>query len=144
MPKIYINYPQGAFPGNAMDLLADEITTHAPGFEKLPDTPYVRSNIWIYANEYPAEKVYHGGKPGGTKVVSLEINAIEGGLDADAKAHLIAFLTQAVGKHTGIPAGERIPVFVLIRDVPAENFGMFGKSVSLHALRNPPIDAKPV
>lgn len=144
MPKIYINYPEGAFPGNTIDSLANEITNHAPEFEKLPDTPYVRSNIWIYAKEYAADRVYHGGKAGGTKVVSFEVNIIEGGLDAEAKKQLIAFLTNAVRKYAGISPEERAPVFVLIRDVPAQNWGMFGKTVTLDALRNPPADAIPV
>jgi phenylpyruvate tautomerase PptA (4-oxalocrotonate tautomerase family) len=144
MPKVYINYPEGTFPGNAMDSLADEITAYAPTLEKLPDTPYVRSNIWIYAKEYAAGRVYHGGKAGGTNIISFEVNAIEGGLDPEAKKQMIAFLTEAVRKHSGIPAGERVPVFVLIRDVPASNWGMFGKQVSLNALRNPPSDALPV
>jgi phenylpyruvate tautomerase PptA (4-oxalocrotonate tautomerase family) len=144
MPKIYINYPEGAFPENGIDSLADEITTHAPEFERLPDTPYVRSNIWIYAKEYAADRVYHGGKAGGTKVISFEVNVIEGGLDAETKKRFIAFLTDAVRKHARIPPEERVPVFVLIRDVPAQNWGMFGKPVTLDALRNPAANAIPV
>ena len=144
MPKIYINYPEGAFPENAMDSLANEITAYAPALEKLPDTEYVRSNVWIYANEYAAGKVYHGGKAGGTKIISFEVNVIEGGLDTEAKKQLIAFLTNAIRKHAGIPLEERVPVFVLIRDVPAQNWGMFGKPVTLEALRNPPANAVPV
>jgi phenylpyruvate tautomerase PptA (4-oxalocrotonate tautomerase family) len=144
MPKIFISYPEGAFPGNAIDSLADEITAHASSFERLPDTPYVRSNIWIYAREFAADRVYHGGKSGGTKVITFEVNAIEGGLGAQAKQQIIAFLTDAVRKHAGIPPEERVPVFVLIRDVPEQNWGIFGKPISLDALRNPPADAVPV
>lgn len=144
MPKICINYPEGAFPENAIDSLVEEITNNAPKLEELPDTPYVRSNIWIYAKEYAAHQVYHGGKPGGTKIISFEVNVIEGGLDAEAKKQLIAFLTEAVRKHTGIPLEDRVPVFVLIRDVPEENWGMFGKPVTLEALRNPPTNVIPV
>jgi phenylpyruvate tautomerase PptA (4-oxalocrotonate tautomerase family) len=144
MPKIFMKYPRATFPDNSLDLLAEEITTHALVFEKLPDTPYVRSNIWIYADEYAPEKVYHGGKAGGTKVISLEVNVVEGALDADAKKDFIAFLTDAVGRHAGIPSQQRVPVFVLIRDVPSYNWGMFGKPITLDGLRNPPADAKPV
>jgi phenylpyruvate tautomerase PptA (4-oxalocrotonate tautomerase family) len=107
-------------------------------------TPYVRSNIWIYAKEFAAGRVYHGGKSGGTKIISFEVNVIEGGLDTEAKKQMIAFLTNAVKKHAHIPPEERVPVFVLIRDVPAENWGMFGKPITLDALRNPPDDAVPV
>ena len=144
MPKIFMKYPQGTFPADSLDLLAEEVTTRALAFEKLPDTPYVRSNIWIYANEYASERVYHGGRAGGTKVISLEVNVMEGALDADAKKDFIAFLTDAIGKRAGIPPQQRVPVFVLIRDVPSYNWGMFGKPVTLDGLRNPPLDAKPV
>ena len=67
MPKIFMSYPEGAFSGDAIDLLAEEITNGAPSIEKLPDTPYVRSNIWIYATEFPSGRVYHGGTSGGTR-----------------------------------------------------------------------------
>ena len=113
MPKIYINYPAGAFSKEALDSLA-------------------------------AEKVYHGGKPGGTRVISCEVNVIEGALDADAKKDMIARFTNAVRKHAGIPPSERAPVFILIRDIPAQNWGMFGQPVTLDAVRNPPAEAEPV
>jgi hypothetical protein len=105
MPKIYINYPQGAFPENAIDSLADEITNCAPKFEKLPDTPYVRSNIWIYASEYAADRVYHGGNAGGTKVISFEVNVIEGGLDAEAKKLTPRSLKMTSGAGSGRMSG---------------------------------------
>jgi phenylpyruvate tautomerase PptA (4-oxalocrotonate tautomerase family) len=144
MPKIFINYPKGTFSDHALDALAEELTSAGLACEKLPDTPYVRSNIWVYSREYAAEKVYHGGKPGGTKVISLEVNCVEGALDADSRKELIARFTAAVGKHAGIPPEERVPVYIAIRDVPPESWGMFGRPITLEGLRNPPSDAKPV
>jgi len=144
MPKVFINYPKGTFSASALDALAEEITTIGLECEKLPDTPYVRSNIWIYAREYAADHVYHGGKPGGTKVISLEVNVVEGALGAHSRKELIQQLTKAVGKHAGIPPQERVPVYVVIRDVPPQSWGMFGEPITLESLHNPPVDAKPV
>ena len=144
MPKVFINYPQGTFSEEALANLAEEITTTGLECEKLPDTAYVRSNIWVYAKEYPAGAVYHGGKPCGTKVVSLEVNVVEGALSADARKDLIARFTSIVGKYAGIPPQERAPVYIVIRDVPPHSWGMFGKPITLESLRNPPVDAKPV
>jgi phenylpyruvate tautomerase PptA (4-oxalocrotonate tautomerase family) len=144
MPKIFINYPEGTFSEHALDALAEEITTTGLECEKLPDTPYVRSNIWVYAKEYPAERVYHGGKPGGTKVISVEVNVVGGALDADSRIELIARFTQIIGRHAGIPPQARVPVYIVIRDVPPQSWGMFGKPITLESLRNPPPDAKPV
>jgi hypothetical protein len=45
MPKIFMKYPRGTFPADSLDLLAEGVTTHALAFEKLPNTPYVRSNV---------------------------------------------------------------------------------------------------
>jgi phenylpyruvate tautomerase PptA (4-oxalocrotonate tautomerase family) len=144
MPKIFINYPEGTFPENALDALAEEMTTTGLQCEKLPDTPYVRSNIWIYFRSYAEGMVYHGGKPNGTKVISLEVNVVEGALDVHSRQELIARFTQIVGKHTGIPPQNRVPVYIAIRDVPPQSWGMFGKPITLESLRNPPEDAKPV
>lgn len=144
MPKVFINYPKGTFSAQALDVLADEITTIGLQCEKLPDTPYVRSNIWVYAREYDAEKVYHGGKPRGTKVITLELNVVEGALGADSRKELIERLTKAVGKNAGIPPQERVPVYIAIRDIPPPSWGMFGEPITLEGLRNPPANAKPV
>lgn len=110
----------------------------------MPNSLYAKSNIWIYANEYPVDKVFHGGKSGGTKVITFEVNAVEGGLDDSARSDLIAFLTEAAGKYGSVPPEDRIPVFVFIRDVPAQSWGMFGKPVTLEQLRNPSSDAEPI
>ena len=144
MPKVFINYPEGTFSASALDALAGEITTIGRECEKLPDTPYVRSNIWVYAREYGAGKVYHGGNPRGTKVITLEANVVAGALGADSRKELIARLTEAIGKHAGIPPQERVPVYVVIRDVPPESWGMFGKPITLESLHNPPPNAIPV
>ena len=144
MPKVFIHCPEGTFSDDALAALAEEITTTGLECERLPDTPYVRSNIWIYAQEYATGKVFHGGKPGGTRVISLEVNVVEGALDAESRNELIARFTNVVGKHAGIPAEERIPVYIVIREVAPRDWGMFGKPITLEGLRNPPADAKPV
>ena len=144
MPKVFINYPEGTFSAHALEALAEDITTIGRECEKLPDTPYVRSNIWIYAREYGSDKVFHGGKPRGTKVISLEVNVVEGALGGHRRKELIARLTEVVGKHAGIPAQERNPVYIVIRDVPPKSWGMFGEPITLESLQNPPADAKPV
>ena len=67
MPLIYVNCPENTFSGAAKDALAEELTSLALAIELLPDTPFVRSTVWIYIREYPVAAVYHGGKPAGTR-----------------------------------------------------------------------------
>ena len=74
----------------------------------------------------------------------MEVNVVEGALGAHLRKELIARLTKVVGKHVGIPPQERIPVYIVIRDVPPQSWGMFGEPITLESLHNPPVDAKPV
>lgn len=104
----------------------------------------MRSTTWIYVNEYKPRLVYHGGRSAGTRVVSLELNAFEGGLDDTAKATLIAGITKLVRKYAGIRKADLVPVYVVFRDLPPSHFGVFGQTVTLDELRNPPADAPPV
>jgi phenylpyruvate tautomerase PptA (4-oxalocrotonate tautomerase family) len=80
MPLIYVSCPDATFSAAAKDALAEELTSLALAAERLAATPFVRSTVWIYFHEYPAATVYHGGKSAGTKVISLEVNAFQGGM----------------------------------------------------------------
>ena len=144
MPLIYVNCPENTFSAAAKDALADELTTIALATERLPDTPYGRSKVWIYFHEYPAAMVYHGGQTAGTQVISLEVNAFQGGHTIASKQALIEQFTKAIGHHAGIAAGARVPVYILLRDVPESNWGAFGQTTTLNDLRHPPADAVPV
>ncbi len=144
MPKIYLNCPIESFSAPAKNDLAEELTTIALSVENLPDTPFVRSTVWIYINEYPAANVYHGGVPFGTKVISLEVNTFEGGLDKTAKQLLIEKFTTSIRKNAGIKPDELAPVYIVIREVSESNWGVFGKTITLAELRNPPADAKAI
>ena len=144
MPLIYVNCPENTFSAAARAALADELTTIALATEHLPDTPYGRSKVWLYFHEYPAAAVYHGGQPAGTKVISLEVNAFQGGHDAASKQELIRQFTRAIGQHAGLAATDRVPVYLLFRDVPTTDWGVFGETMTLHDLQHPPTDAVPV
>ncbi len=89
MPLIHVSAPTGMFSNAARDLLAEELTVIALESEKLPMAPFDKSTTWIYFHELPPGLIYHGGKPGGTQVISVEINAFEGGLDQAAKLSLL-------------------------------------------------------
>ena len=94
--------------------------------------------------EYDRERVFIGGKPGETPVVSLEVNVFRGGLDNDAKGEVIRRFTAIVAKHLGLAAGQRCAAYVLIRETDISNWGVFGTRITLDALRNPPADAVPL
>ena len=141
MPLIYVNCPENTFSAAAKDALAEELTSLALVVEGLPNTPFVRSTVWIYFHEYPAATVYHGGKSAGTKVISLEVNAFQGGHTGSSKQELIQKFTESIRKHAGIPPGDLAPVYILFRDVPESDWGVFGATITLRDLHNPPAGA---
>jgi phenylpyruvate tautomerase PptA (4-oxalocrotonate tautomerase family) len=64
---------------------------------------------------------------------------IQGGLDDTAKRKLISGATEILGRHSG--AQGRIPVYVVIHEMPEINWGIFGETANLAALRASPTDA---
>ncbi|HDS9666980.1 tautomerase family protein [Klebsiella pneumoniae] len=145
MPLIYVNAPQNTFTDDQRDCLAEELTTIALDSEHLPSTPFVRSTTWIYFNEIPAARVYNGGKSEGTKIIALEVNAFEGGLNDQDKKSLIKRFTDAIKKYSvHSDKGDATPVYIILRDVKDTNWGVFGDRITLDDLRNPPVDATPV
>ncbi len=103
-----------------------------------PVPPAARS--WVYALEYDPSKVYHGGKPGGTKVITIELSALQGRFDAATKAKLIKRVTDAVATAAGL-TGDILPIYVLLHDVPPQSWGFSGKPLSFEQLKNPPVGA---
>jgi hypothetical protein len=56
-----------------------------------------------FISEKPSlSHIYHGGEKGGTKVISIEVNAFEGGLDEKAKEKLNTRFTAAVRTRVGL------------------------------------------
>ncbi len=143
MPFIKIHYPEGAFTQTALDTLAARISKDGGDLEKLADDPFVRSTTWVYAHAYDPAQVYHGGKSGGTKVVTVELSALQGGFDVATKAELIERVTAGVAEAGGY-TGEILPIYVLLHDVPPQSWGFSGKPLSFEQLQNPPVGAKPL
>jgi phenylpyruvate tautomerase PptA (4-oxalocrotonate tautomerase family) len=143
MPLIYVNAPAGTFSNEARDALAEELTSIGMGAEQIPQTPFARSTTWIYFRELDAAHVYHGGATAGTKVISLELNSFIGGIDDAAKLTLYDRATDAIRRHAGLPADARAPVYIVMRDVDPPNWGVFGGTTDLAAMRTPTPDLAP-
>lgn len=137
MPLIHVYSPVGTFSAAERDHLAEELTAIALEVENLPMTPFDKSAVWIYFHEIPGSAVYHGGKPGGTRVIAVDVNAFEGGHDDNAKRLLYQRFTEAIRKHTGFAVGARVPVYVLLRQVQDTNWGVFGRTTTIHEVRTP-------
>lgn len=146
MPLIYLNCPKYAFDQFNKNKLADELTTIALQIEQLPNTPFVRSTCWIFFNEIKANNIYKGGEviSSEDKILSMEVNVFKGGLDTIKKGRLIEEFTTCIRKCLNIPDGKVTTLYVIIRDIKEEDWGVFGSRITLHDLINPPEEAKPI
>ena len=139
MPKMILHAPQGAFDAAARQQIAAALTELGLTCEALPKSPFVKSTVWTYFNDYAADAVFMGGRPANATIVSLQVYVIAGGLDADAKRRLIEGATAILGRHLGGRAP--VPVYVVIHEIAESNWGLFGATADLAALRASPIDA---
>lgn len=139
MPKIIIHAPDAAFDAAARQAIAAELTEFALDCEALPKSPFLRSTVWTYFNEYGTDHVFMGGEPATAKVISMQFLVLEGGLDAEAKKRLVEGVTAIIGRHLRL--SERIPVHILLHEVPEANWGTFGRMADLAALRASARDA---
>jgi phenylpyruvate tautomerase PptA (4-oxalocrotonate tautomerase family) len=139
VPKIIVHAPTGAFDAEARRTIAAELTTFALDCEALPQSPFVRSTVWTYFNEYSEGQILTGPDVTTLEAVSVHIFVIDGGLDQCSKRKLIEGATDIFGRQLG--AGDRQPVYVVIHEISESNWGIFGATADLAALRSSPPDA---
>ena len=135
MPLIFVSYTEGTFTSSTLDQLCSQITRDGIELEGLPSNDYVSSTTWVWTQEYSKAKVYHGGKSGGAKLVTVDINVLQGGYSATTKSQLIKRVTDAVEKYGSLPSGEPRRVYVLVREVSESNWGFDGSVINLETLR---------
>lgn len=139
MPKIIIHAPANALDLSARQAIAAELTDFALDCERLPKSPFVQSTVWTYFNTYDGNALFMGAVPATLPIISVQIFVIKGGLDAAARKRLIPGATAIIGRHLDI--ADRIPVFIVIQEIAAANWGTFGSNPDLAALRASPLDA---
>jgi phenylpyruvate tautomerase PptA (4-oxalocrotonate tautomerase family) len=134
MPKLFVDSRQGTFTAEARVRVAAALTNLGIACERLADTAKVRAGIWVFFTEYASDSIFSGGQVAPSSLIRLVVYALEGGLDAGSKQRLIADATAILGQHAGAN-DDQVTVYVVIREVPEVNWGMYGKQVSLAALR---------
>ncbi|WP_235941462.1 tautomerase family protein [Paenibacillus puerhi] len=139
MPLIIVHAPEAAFDLKARRSIVGELTDFALECETLPKSPFVKSTVWTYFKLYDQDTVFMGEEEATTNVVSVQIFVIEGGLDSDVKMRLVEGATTIFGRQLG--TSDPIPVYIIIHEVPEENWGIFGRKADLAAFRTSPIDA---
>jgi len=134
MPKLFAHSRQGTFTAEARVRVAAALTDLGIACERLADRAKVRAGVWVFFTEHAPDAVFSGGEIAPDSMIGLVVYALEGGLDAESKQRLIAGATAILGEHAE-SNGDQVPVYVVIREVPEVNWGMYGKQVSFAALR---------
>ena len=134
MPKLFVDSSQGSFTAEARGRVAAALTNLGIACERLADTPKVRAGVWVIFTEHQSDAMFSGGQIAANPLIRLLVFALEGGLDAQSKQRLIADATAILSEHAESTGGP-VTIYVVIQEVPEVNWGMYGKQVSLAALR---------
>ena len=134
MPKLFVDSGKGTFTAKARVRIASALTDLGIACERLADTPKVRAGVWVFFTEHESDAMFSGGQVAANSLIRLLVLALEGGLDAESKQRLIRDATAILSEHAE-SIGNPVTVYVVIREVPEVNWGMYGKQVSLTALR---------
>jgi phenylpyruvate tautomerase PptA (4-oxalocrotonate tautomerase family) len=134
MPMIEVTYPKGSIEDDAREEMLEELATKMLAAEGAPDTEFFRSITWVYANEIDPRSLAVGGRPGGDPRFRVQITVPEGALSDRRKGILVDSVNHAVLRAAGLPEGEGLRVWTLIRDVPDGNWGAAGQQVRFQQL----------
>jgi len=134
MPKLFIHAPRDTFKAEGRLRAASALTELGIECERLADTPAVRAGVWVFFVEHAPDAVFSGGRLAEAPLVAVEVYALQGGLNDTAKRKLISDATSILKEHSE-SGTEEVPVYVVIREIEEKSWGMYGKQVSLSALR---------
>jgi phenylpyruvate tautomerase PptA (4-oxalocrotonate tautomerase family) len=130
MPKMFIHSTENTFSPDAREQVAKALTNLGMRCEKLIDSEKIRNGVWVFFEEHGAQSVFSGGEAVSTPQIAMVTFAIRGGLDVEARKTFIGEATEILGKHAGtrdVPT----PIYVVISEIPEEDWGMYGKQVDL-------------
>jgi phenylpyruvate tautomerase PptA (4-oxalocrotonate tautomerase family) len=134
VPKMFVHSRQGAFSDEARAEVAAALTDLGIDCERLAKTEQIRKGVWVIFSEHAPSSVFSGGKVASDSNTAVIAYTLQGGLDDDAKQRLIVGATSIINRHIQSTDGQA-PVYVGIIEVPESNWGMYGKRVSLAAMR---------
>jgi phenylpyruvate tautomerase PptA (4-oxalocrotonate tautomerase family) len=137
MPLIDVTLPEGALAPDALDELADGLTTALLRAEGAPDDELFRSLAWLDVHWVPAANAYQGGRPAPQPRFRVDVTVPEGALSDRRKASLVQDATRLVLEAAGedpADAGALMRVWVLVREIADGGWGAAGRVFRLDDL----------
>ncbi|MGO7180717.1 tautomerase family protein [Rhizobium brockwellii] len=134
MPKMFVHSVQGTFSRVARSQIAKALTDLGMRCENLIDSKLIRRGIWVFFDEHHPDSVFSGGEAVTAPQIALVAYAIRGGFNDSARTQFIAEATAILRGHaaTSDPA---TPIYVVIQETPAADWGMYGKQVELENMQ---------
>ena len=138
MPVITIDYPEGKFPPEQRDQLAEAMTQIILQIEGGADTPEGRSIAWVKFNEIESHDWYIGGDSGSAFEGAagkflVELNVPEGSMDQERKSqcHKAIFKALLDATNTADIEDAARSIFIQIVEWPEGHLASNGRTSSL-------------
>jgi hypothetical protein len=128
MPLIDFSYRVDALNSDQLDWLLPRLTKTLMHWEKMPDTPAGRARTELWAHEYPVNRVLVGGSADHRPYYRIDLKIPANRLSDLDRAGIVRDFTKLILTAEGSPVNsvEAARVWVLIRDVPADSWGVSG------------------
>lgn len=128
MPLIDFSYREGALSAEDLEWLLPRLTKTLMYWEKMPDTPASRARTELWVHEFPANRTLVGGSADHRPYYRIDLKFPANRLGDLDRAGIIRDFTRLVLTAEGSPVNsvEAARVWVLIRDIPADSWGVSG------------------
>lgn len=129
MPMIDLTLPAGALDEGRRAELVDQLSRTVAKWEGVSDYDRAARTVWLFVDERPADAMYVGGRPAGRPRYRLRLTTVEGALDDERKAGLVAEVTQNILDAEGSPnePANAARVWCHIVELPDGNWGTVGE-----------------
>jgi len=134
MPKIFVHSVQGTFSRESRPHIAKALTDLGIKCENLIDSEHIRRGIWVFFSEHRPDSVFSGGEAVTAPQIALVAYALRGGFNDSARTQFIAEATAILGSHS-VSSDLHTPIYVVIQETPAADWGMYGKQVELENMQ---------
>jgi phenylpyruvate tautomerase PptA (4-oxalocrotonate tautomerase family) len=128
MPLIDFSLREGSLEPDRLEWLMPRLTKTLMYWEKMPDSPSGRARTQLWVHEFPADRTLVGGSGEHRPYYRIDVKIPANRLGELDRAGIVRDFTTLILTAEGSPVNsvEAARVWVLIRDVPTDSWGVSG------------------
>jgi phenylpyruvate tautomerase PptA (4-oxalocrotonate tautomerase family) len=128
MPLIDFSFRQASLERERLQWLLPRLTQALMHWEKMPDSAAARARTQLWAHEFPQELTLAGGSSEHRPCYRIDVKIPAGRLGDLDRAGIVRDFTRLVllAEGTAVNSVEAARVWVLIRDIGADSWGISG------------------